>query len=151
MSDSPPISPITPYLVVRDADAAIVFYARAFGAEAVLRLADPDGTVGHAHLKAGAAEFMLADEHPDFGAIGPATLGGTPVMFHLAVDDADAATARAVDAGATLLRPVEDQFHGNRRGMVADPFGHKWILSQVIEPLSAAEMQRRYDELTAKA
>jgi PhnB protein len=140
---------LTPYLVVRDAPAALDFYARAFGAEERLRLTDPNGRIGHAHMAIGDSAFMLADEHPEFGALGPVSLGGSPVSLHLEVADADAAAARAVEAGATLLRPVEDQFHGNRAGMVADPFGHKWFLSQQTEEVGAQEMQRRYDKLTA--
>ena len=140
---------LTPYLVVRDAPAAIDFYKKAFGAEESLRLTDPTGRIGHAHMTIGNAAFMLADEHPEFGALGPVTLGGTPVTLHLEVADADASAKRALDAGATLLRPVQDQFHGNRSGMVADPFGHKWFISQETEAMSAEEMQRRYDELTS--
>jgi len=140
---------LTPYLVVRDAPAALDFYARAFGAEEQLRLTDPGGRVGHAHMTIGDSAFMLADEHPEWGALGPVTLGGSPVSLHLEVADADAAAARALEAGATLLRPVEDQFHGNRSGMVVDPYGHKWHISQQTETVSAEEMQRRYDKLMA--
>lgn len=140
---------LTPYLVVKGAPAALDFYTRAFGAKEELRLTDPAGRIGHAHMTIGDAAFMLADEHPEFGALGPATLGGSPITLHLAVADPDAAAQRAVDAGATLLRPVQDQFHGNRSGMVADPFGHKWFLSAEIEKIDAVEMQRRYAELMA--
>ena len=138
---------LTPYLTVRNAAAAIDFYVRAFGAEEVMRLAEPDGRIGHAHLAIGSAAIMLSDEYPDFGALSPLTLGGTPIRLHLTVADADAAVARAVEAGATLLRPVADQFHGNRNGMVADPFGHCWFLSAQIEELGVDEMQRRYEAL----
>lgn len=142
---------LTPYLVVKDAAAALDFYTRAFGAEEQLRLTDPAGRIGHAHMAIGDSAFMLADEHPEFGALGPISLGGSAVSLHLEVADADAAAARAVDAGATVLRPVEDQFHGNRSGMVADPFGHKWFLSQQTEAVGPEEMQRRYDRLLAGA
>jgi len=140
---------LTPYLVVKGAPAALDFYKRAFGAEEQLRLTDPAGRIGHAHMVIGDSAFMLADEHPEFGAVGPVSLGGSPVSLHLEVADADAAAARAIEAGATLLRPVEDQFHGNRSGMVADPFGHKWFISQQTEEVGAEEMQRRYDRLLA--
>lgn len=140
---------LTPYLIVKGAPAALDFYARAFGAKEELRLTNPNGSIGHAHMTIGDSAFMLADEHPEFGALGPATLGGSPVMLHLTVADPDAAAQRAVDAGATLLRPVQDQFHGNRSGMVADPFGHKWGLSAETEKVDAAEMQRRYAALMA--
>lgn len=138
---------LSPYIIVRDAAAAIAFYQRAFGATEELRLTDPNGRIGHAEIRIGTSAVMLADEHPEFGALSPATLGGSPVKLHLTVADADAAAARAVEAGATLLRPVQDQFHGNRSGMVVDPFGHSWFLSAELEPVSPEEMQRRYDKL----
>jgi len=140
---------ITPYLIVRDAAAALNFYKRAFGAEELMRLTDPAGKIGHAEIKVGNSTIMLADEHPEFGALSPASLGGSPVKLHFTVADADAAAARAVEAGATLLRPVQDQFHGNRAGMVADPFGHSWFVSAEVEQVSAEEMQRRYGQLLA--
>lgn len=138
---------LTPYLIVKNAPQALDFYARAFGAEEAFRLTDPAGKVGHAHMTIGDSAFMLADEHPEWGALSPVSIGGSPITLHLEVADADAAAARAVEAGATLLRPVENQFHGSRSGMVADPYGHKWYLSQHIEDVSPAEMQRRYDAL----
>jgi len=142
---------LTPYLVVKDAAAALDFYTRAFGAKEEMRLTDPSGRIGHAHMTLGDSAFMLADEHPEFGAVGPATLGGTPITLHLEVADPDAAAERAVEAGAILLRPVADQFHGNRSGTVADPFGHKWFLSKQTEEMSGEEMQRRYEEALAGA
>ena len=140
---------LTHYLIVKGAAAALDFYKEAFGAVEEMRLTDPAGRIGHAEIMIGQSHLMLADEHPEFGALGPATLGGSPVTLHLEVADADAAADRAVAAGATLLRPVADQFHGNRSGMVADPFGHKWFLSAEIEAVSAEEVQRRYDKLNA--
>lgn len=138
---------LTPYIIVKDAAAAIAFYERAFGATEEMRLTDPTGRIGHAEIRIGNSAVMLADEHPEWGALSPVSLGGTPVSLHLSVADADAAAARAVEAGATLLRPVEDQFHGNRSGMVADPYGHKWGISQQTEEVGPEEMQRRYDTL----
>lgn len=140
---------LTPYLIVKGAAEALDFYKQAFGAVEEMRLTDPSGRIGHAEIRIGQSHLMLADEHPEFGALGPATLGGSPVTLHLEVADADAAADRAVAAGATLLRPVADKFHGNRSAMVADPFGHKWFLSAEIEAVSAEEMQRRYDRLNA--
>jgi uncharacterized glyoxalase superfamily protein PhnB len=138
---------ITPYLVVHDAAAAIAFYVEAFGAEERYRLTDPhSGKVGHADLKVGEAGFMLADEHPDFGALSPATIGGTPVKLHLSVADSDATVARAERAGATVLRAVQDQMYGERSGMIADPFGHQWFIGTPIAEVSPEEMQARYDE-----
>jgi PhnB protein len=137
---------LTPYIIVKGAVEAIDFYKKAFGAVEIMRMADPTGRIGHAELTIGGAPIMLADEHPEFGAVGPASLGGTSVKLHLTVDDADAVASRAIEAGATLLRPVEDQFHGNRAGAIIDPFGHQWFLSQEIEQLSPEEVQQRYDE-----
>ena len=144
---SPVPSAITPYLIVHDADAAIAFYVAAFGAEENYRLVDPhSGKIGHADLAIGEAGFMLADEHPDFGALAPPTIGGTPVKLHLQVTDADATVACAERAGATVLRPVQDQMHGQRSGMIADPFGHQWFIGTPIFDISPEEMQARYDE-----
>lgn len=144
-SASAPIPILSPYLIVRNAESAIRFYVEAFGATEKMRLTSPDGTIGHAELAIGNSFFMLADEHPDFGAVGPATLGGSPVQLHLRVDDVDAVVNRAVAAGAVILRKVEDQFHGNRSGMIADPFGHCWFVLTAIEQLSEAEVERRWN------
>jgi PhnB protein len=142
-------SAITPYLITKGAEEAIAFYVAAFGAVENYRLIDPQsGKIGHADLAIGDAYFMLADEHPDFGALSPATLGGTPVKLHLSVADADEAVARAERAGATVLRPVQDQMHGQRSGMIVDPFGHQWFIGTPIEDVSPEEMQARYDDAT---
>jgi PhnB protein len=141
-------SELTPYLIVRDGAEAIAFYAAAFGATERYRLTDPDsGKIGHAELQIGAARFMLADEHPDFGARSPTMIGGTPVLLHLSVADVDDTVARAERAGATVLRPVKDQFHGERSGMIADPFGHHWFLGTPIAEISPKEMQDRYADI----
>lgn len=143
------ITRIVPYLIARDAKAAIAFYSEAFGAEECFRLVDPvDGRIGHAELKIGASMFMLADEYPDFGALCPDTIGGTPVTFHLASTSVDEDLARVLAAGATLLRPASDQGFGERVAVVLDPFGHKWQLSQTIEQVAPEEMQRRWNEST---
>lgn len=133
----------TPHLALRDAAAAIEFYARAFAAVTTLRLDMPDGRVGHAELQVGAARFMLADEFPEVGHVGPATLGGTTVTIAIHVADVDALTAQAIAAGATLLRPVKDEFHGDRVAVLQDPFGHRWRFATRVEEVSPAEMQRR--------
>jgi uncharacterized glyoxalase superfamily protein PhnB len=135
------------YLRLRDASAAIDFYQRAFGAEEVFRLTEPGGRIGHAEIKVGPAIIMLSDEYPELGFRGPEALGGTSVGIHLHVDNADAMVARAVAAGATLVRPVADAFYGERGGTVRDPFGHEWMLGHEIEKVTPEEMQRRYDAL----
>lgn len=138
---------LTPYLVCRNATSAIAFYAEAFGAAERFRMTDPsDGRLGHAELDLAGGTLMLADEYPDFGAISPDTLGGTAVTLHLAVEDVDAATARAEAAGATVLRRPATQSFGERVAALVDPYGHRWLLSQTVERLSPQDMQRRWDE-----
>ncbi len=122
----------TPYLVINDAARAIDFYKRAFGALEVVRLEGADGRVAHCEIKIGAASILLADEWEGAGASSPASLGGTPVIIHLEVDDVDAVAKRAIDAGAKVIFPVADQFYGARAGRLQDPFGHMWLLSMNI-------------------
>lgn len=136
---------LAPYLIVKGAARAIEHYIEAFGAKELYRLVEPSGKIGHAELEIGRARLMLADEYPDWGALSPVTVGGTPVSLHLYVDDVDAVMVRAVDAGATLLRAVKDEFFGDRTGQVMDPFGHKWFLATRKERVTPAEMQRRMD------
>lgn len=138
---------ITPYLCVRDATGAIAFYAKAFGAKEQFRLAEPSGKIGHAELKIGGANVMLSDEYPDFGAASPQTVGGCPVTLHLYVTDVDAFVDRAVKAGATLLRPVKDEFYGDRTGQIADPYGYKWMIATQKETVSPQEMQKRWTKM----
>jgi PhnB protein len=134
----------TPYMCVADAAKAIEFYKQAFGATEVMRLAEPSGKIGHAELKIGEALIMLADEYPEFGHRSPKTLGGSPISIHLYVEDVDALAARAVAAGATLLRPVADQFYGDRAASLQDPFGHRWSIATHKEDVPPAELERRY-------
>jgi PhnB protein len=136
-----------PYLCVSDGAAAIAFYEKAFGAREILRYVDPGGKIGHAELEIGAACIMLADEYPDHGFKDPKGYGGSPVSIHLFVEDVDAAIARAVAAGAVVLRPAEDQFYGDRSGKLEDPFGHVWLLSTRKEDLSTEEKQKRFAAL----
>jgi PhnB protein len=137
--------PMCPYLIVRGAAAAIDFYSQAFGATELFRLKDPTGKIGHAELEVGGAHFMLADEYPDFGALSPVTVGGTPVAIHLYVADVDATVAQASAAGATVLQPLRDEFFGDRVAILSDPFGHKWHLATRKENVTPEEMQRRMD------
>ncbi len=134
---------LSPYLIVKGAPRAITFYVEAFNAKELFRLAEPSGKIGHAELEIGGSRFMLADEYPDFGALSPVTVGGSPVSLHLYVEDVDRTVERAVAAGATLLRPVKDEFFGDRTGMLADPFGHKWHVATRKEHVSPEEMQKR--------
>lgn len=147
-SASPQVLQLCPYLAVKGAQAAIDFYVKAFGATLDFKLVDPsDGRIGHAELRFGATRIFLADEYPDFGAISPETLGGSPIKLHLEVPDADAFMAHAVQHGATVLRPVKLEFFGLRTGMVADPFGYNWFIASKFEEVSAVEMQRRWNDM----
>jgi PhnB protein len=134
---------ITPYLSVNGATAAIEFYKKAFGAREVLKLAQPDGRVGHAELQIGESRIMLADEFPQMEFRSPSAIGGTPVHLHMYVENVDAVVNQAVAAGAKLLRPVQDQFYGDRLGTVADPYGHVWHVSTHKEDLSMDELRKR--------
>jgi PhnB protein len=133
---------VMPYLICKNAETAIDFYKRAFGAEEILRMGPP-GTVGHCEMKIGKAVFMLADEFPDHGALSPQTIGGSPVTLHVYVEDVDGFTEKAVAEGLKVLRPVEDQFYGDRSGYFEDPFGHKWGFATHKEDLTPAEMDAR--------
>ena len=141
---------ITPYLVVKGGARAIEFYRGAFGATELMRMAQPDGRIGHAELRIGDSVLMLADEHPEIGARSPQTIGGSPVSILLYVPDVDATVARAVEAGATLTRPVADQFYGDRTGGVTDPFGHVWYVATHVEDVSPEELERRHAAQAAR-
>jgi uncharacterized glyoxalase superfamily protein PhnB len=141
---------LTPYIAVKGGAEAIDFYVRAFGAEELFRLVDPaDGRIGHAELKLGESVLMIADEYPDFGALSPASLGGSTVKLHLRVEDADATVARALALGALSLRPLQDEFYGERTGLIEDPFGYAWFIASSIEDVSPEEMQRRWNASTS--
>ena len=134
---------LTPALTVRGGADAIEFYKRVFGATEVMRMAMPDGKVMHAELQIGDSRVMLSDEFPDWGAIGPQTVGACPSSLMVYVDDVDAVFAAAVAAGAKVERPVQDQFWGDRNGMVIDPFGYRWSLATHIEDVTPEEIERR--------
>jgi PhnB protein len=134
---------VTPYLHVKGAARALEFYERAFGAKVLFRMDQPDGRIGHAELQLGDSRVMLADEFPEMGVRSPQTIGGTPVTIHLYVEDVDATVARALAAGATLTRPVADQFYGDRNGGLTDPFGHVWFVATHVEDVDAEELSRR--------
>jgi PhnB protein len=134
---------VTPYLIVKDAAGAIAFYKKAFGATETMRMAQPDGRVMHAEIKIGNAPIMLADECPEMHARSPQTLGGSPVGLMIYCDDVDAMADRAVGAGASVRRPVTDQFYGDRSGTFEDPYGHVWTISTHKEDVSEEEICRR--------
>lgn len=138
---------VLPYIRVRGAEHAIAFYAAAFGAEEIFRLTEPGGRIGHAEMRIGPAKILLSDEYPEFGIGGPESVGGTTFSIHLHVDDVDTLFARAVAAGAAVVRPLQNEFYGERGGTLRDPFGHEWLLGQQIEVVSVDEMQRRFDAL----
>ena len=140
----------TPYLSIRGAAAAIEFYKRALGATETLRLMQPDGRIGHAEINIAGAKIMLADEFPEIGFRSAESLGGSPILIHLDVQDVDAMASRAIAAGATMVRPVADQFYGDRSGQFRDPFGYTWVVSTRKETISPEEMQRRNDEVSRR-
>lgn len=134
---------LSPYLVVDGAAKAIDFYKTIFGVTERMRVNAPGARVGHAELQAGDSLIMLADEFPDMGIRGPKSIGGSPVMLHLYVEDVDAVFARAIAAGATETRAVATQFYGDRSGTLIDPWGHHWSLASHVEDVTAEEIQRR--------
>lgn len=137
---------VTPYLIIKGCAEALEFYKKAFGAQETMRMGSPDGRIGHAELQIGTSKVMLADEHPEIGALSPQTLGGAAVMMHMYVEDVDQVVANALAAGATLKRPVQNQFYGDRSGGVEDPWGHQWHISTHIDDVSEEEMMRRMKE-----
>jgi len=149
-----PVKPIpdgystaTPYLIIKGAAQALDFYKTAFGAKELFRMADPSGKIGHAEIRIGDSIIMLADEHPEMGALGPQTLGGSAVGILLYVEGVDAMFNKAVAAGGTVERPVKDQFYGDRSGTLKDPFGHKWTVATHVEDVAPDEMQRRIEAM----
>jgi PhnB protein len=151
MSNPGKVQSMSPHLIVKGGAAAIDFYVRAFGAEEIYRLTEPaDGRIGHAELAIGGQRFYLADEYPDFGAVSPDRLGGTTVKFHLEVEDVDRFTEHALAHGAELLRAPKKEFHGYRSALLSDPFGYGWFAASKVEEVSAAEMQRRWAELSGR-
>ena len=131
---------VTPYLTCAGAGEAIEFYRKAFGASEVMRLERPGGKIMHACLAIYGLHIFLSDEFPDFGNLSPKSLNGTSVSIHIFVDDADAAIAKAASAGAHVIMPAADMFWGDRFGMVADPFGHKWSLARHLRDMTAEEI-----------
>lgn len=134
---------VTPYLIVDGAVKALDFYKRAFGAQENFRMAQPDGRIGHAEIRIGDSVVMLADENMQMGIRSPKSAGGASVMLMIYVEDVDKVFNRAVAAGATVERPIANQFYGDRTGGIVDPFGHKWYLATHVEDVPPAELERR--------
>jgi PhnB protein len=137
---------ITPYLIVDGADAAIQFYERVLGAKERMRMGAPEGKVGHAELELGGSLIMLADEYPEMGQRSPKAVGGTPVTISVYVEDVDAVFDAALEGGATELRPVKNEFYGDRSGQFEDPFGHRWSVATHVEDVPPGEMEKRAAE-----
>ncbi|MGF1499256.1 MAG: VOC family protein [Elainellaceae cyanobacterium] len=135
----------TPYLVISGAERAIAFYQEAFGAIELMRLTDNTGKIAYAEVKIGSSQLMLADEYPNMSFHSPQSLGGTSVTIMLYVDAVDAQFSQAVAAGATVIRPVADQFFGDRSGMLSDPFGHVWTIATHIEDVPPEEISQRFN------
>jgi PhnB protein len=142
---------VTPYLSVQGAASAIAFYKKAFGAKEVMRMPGPMGTIGHAEIQMGDSRIMLADEFPEMNFRSPRSIGGTPVNIHLYVEDVEKVVKKAVAAGAKLLRPVADQFYGDRTGSLEDPFGHVWHVATHTEDVPVRELKKRAAAMAASA
>jgi PhnB protein len=137
---------VTPYLIVDGGEAAIDFYTKVFGATERMRMPSPGGRIGHAELELGEGLIMLADEHPEMEIRGPKSIGGTPVTISVYVEDVDSVVDAAAEAGATITRPVENQFYGDRNGQLEDPFGHRWSIATRVEEVPPEEMEKRAAE-----
>ena len=144
---------VTPYLVIKGAAKAIEYYKKVFGATETVRMPGPNGTIGHAELKIGDSMIMLADENPSMGQghVSATTVGGSPVSLYVYLKDVDKVFERAVAEGAKVLKPVQDQFYGDRNGFLQDPFGHLWGVSTHVEDVSADEMKKRMQKLMTAA
>lgn len=140
---------VTPHLVCERAADAIAFYQQAFGAVEIARLPGPDGKIMHAELRIGDSPIMLAQDYPEYGSVGPLALNGTAVVIHLYVEDADAAWARALDAGAKPVMELSDTFWGDRYGQVVDPFGHRWSIATHKQDLTPKQIREGMDKMMA--
>jgi len=138
---------ITPRLCFEDTAFAIQFYEHAFGAKELYRLNEPDGKVGHAEIRIGDSLIMMSDEYPEMAVLSAKSRGGSPISLALTVKNADNFMARASAAGATVLRPVQDEFYGYRSGAVMDPFGYSWFIMHQVSKVSPKQMQKRLDKL----
>jgi PhnB protein len=144
---------VTPYLVIHGAAQAIEYYKKVFGATEVMRMNGPDGKVGHAEIKIGNSHIMLADENPAMGEghASATTVGGSPVSLYVYLPDVDRVVERAAAEGAKILKPVQDQFYGDRNGFLRDPFGHFWGVATHVEDVSPKELEDRMKKMRPAA
>jgi PhnB protein len=142
---------VTPYLSVKGAASAIAFYKKAFGAKEIMRMPGPGGTIGHAEIQIGDSRIMLADEYPEMNFRSPQAFGGTPVAISLYMQDVDRVVKKAIAGGAKVLRPVTDQFYGDRSGSLEDPFGHVWHVATHKEDIPMKELKKRAAAMAASA
>lgn len=142
---------VTPYLVIKGAAKAIEYYKDVFAAKVVVRMDGPGGTVGHAELQIGDSRIMLADENPQMGNRSADSIGGSPVSLYVYLPDCDKVVAKAIAGGAKVLKPVADQFYGDRSGFIQDPFGHLWGIATHVEDVSDAEMKARMKKVMSAA
>lgn len=142
---------VTPYLFIKNAASAIDYYKDVFGATERMRMPGPNGRIMHAELQIGDSIVMLADENPSIGAKSPETVGGASCSLHVYVEDVDSTTKKAVDGGAKLVRPVKDEFYGDRSGTIVDPFGHMWSVATHIEDVAPEEMKKRMTKAMSQA
>lgn len=139
---------ITPYLMIKNATSAIEFYKKAFDAQELFRMNGPEGkTIAHAELKIGDSVFMLSDEYPEMNYLSPQSIGGSPFFMHVYVQDVDTVFNQAISAGGTVLKPVEDQFYGDRTGTLKDPFGHLWSIATHKKDISIDEIKKKGEEM----
>lgn len=148
MSDRPHFQPdgfhtITPSLTIKGAVEAIEFYKKALGAVELYRIEGDGGMIMHAEMKIGDSVIMLSEEMPEWGALSPKTVGGSPMSLMIYTENSDALAERAIAAGATMNRPVTDQFWGDRTGMIEDPYGYRWSLATRVEIVGPEEIKRR--------
>ena len=144
-SEPTPIHELHVILAVRSGAEAMAFYTHVFGARETMRLTEPSGRIAHAELQLDGVTLMLADERPEDGFLSPLAFGGSGTLLHLHVANVDSIMARALEAGATVLRPAADEGHGERQAKFRDPFGHEWLLGHQLEKLSDEEIQRRFE------
>jgi len=141
---------VTPYLIIKDAAAALDFYKRAFGATELIRMPAPDGRVAHAEIKIGDSVIMLADEYPEMGHRSAQTLGGSCVSLMIYVEHVDEVFKQAIASGAKETQPIKSQFYGDRSGSLQDPYGHQWTIATHVEDVTPEEMDRRAKEFMEK-